>query len=98
MYCSVLSQIRLTLCTDDLWFGWEVYNHCKRNNSPFGFGLASPLKPTLKLFIQNEEAFRLADRFRKLGNRRHTLDIEFICTDFSDKNGFIVETWQEIIH
>ena len=86
----------MTLSINNLCINWDAYEYCKETNTLFEFFLASPLKPTVKLFIQGKEAFRLADRFMSLKDREQTLDIEFICIDFSDKYGFIVETWQEI--
>ena len=88
----------MTLSINNLGVNWDVYKYCKETNTLFEFFLASPLKPTVKLFIQGKEAFRLADRFMSLKDREQTLDIEFICIDFSDKYGFIVETWQEIVN
>ena len=88
----------MTLSINNLGFNWDVYKYCKETNTLFEFFLASPLKPAVKLFIQGKEALRLADRFRNLRSTEQTLDIEFICIDFSDKCGFIVEVWQEIIN
>lgn len=88
----------MTLSINNLCINWDVYGYCKETNTLFEFFLASPLKPAVKLFIQGKEAIRLADRFRNLRSTEQTLDIEFICIDFSDKYGFIVETWQEIIN
>lgn len=98
MCFSILSQIRMTLSVDNLGFNWDVYKYCKETNTLFEFFITSSIKPAVKLFIQGKEAIRLVDRFRNLKNREQTLDIEFICIDFSDKYGFIVETWQEIVN
>ena len=86
----------MTLSINNLCINWDTYEYCQETNTLFEFFLASPLKPAVKLFIQGKEALRLADRFRNLRSTEQTLDIEFICIDFSDKYGFIVETWQEI--
>ena len=88
----------MTLSINNLGFNWDVYKYCKETDTLFEFFLASPLKPAVKLFIQGKEAIRLADRFRNLRSTEQTLDIEFICIDFSDKYGFVVETWQEIVN
>ena len=86
----------MTLSINNLGFNWDVYKYCKETNTLFEFFLLPSIKPAVKLFIQGKEALRLVDRFRNLKNREQTLDIEFICIDFSDRYGFIVETWQEI--
>ena len=96
MCFSILSQIRRTLSINNLCINWDAYEYCKETNTLFEFFITSSINPAVKLFIQGKEALRLADRFRNLRDIEQTLDIEFICIDFSDKYGFIVETWQEI--
>ena len=88
----------MTLSVYNLGFNWDTYKYCKETNTLFEFFIVSPIKPAVKLFIQGKEAIRLVDRFRNLREIKQTLGIEFICIDFSDKYGFIVETWQEIIN
>ena len=89
----------MTLSINNLGFNWDVYKYCcKETNTLFEFFITSSIKPAVKLFIQGKEALRLVDRFRNLKDREQTLDIEFICIDFSDRYGFMVETWQEIIN
>ena len=88
----------MTLSINNLGFNWDVYKYCKETDTLFEFFITSSIKPAVKLFIQGKEAIRLADRFRNLRSTEQTLDIEFICIDFSDKYGFVVETWQEIVN